>query len=675
MTSKLSFYNMVKEEFKHHVVSMFVVIVYFLGKLLFYHFDLQQIMSSSGEMSYIVNRINDTAAPALRQVIPLMFIAAFLAAEYFSYLHSRKKSDFYMSLPISRSEKFVMGIVVSGGIFMIPFLLEKCLETMMVYSTGLFSAEYVSLMGLNIICTILCVAASWLTMTLAMIVTGHLVIALAAFGMMCSYVPFFLKELIPIYQQTFFTTYARCKMSDGWEYFSPISLAGGVVEKHTNYFIAIIIFIVVMTLISFMLYQRRPAEAAGKAMAFERANSIIKFMIVTPLSLYCGYFISCLAVGSVTIWMIVGSVIGVILLHGIMESIYQFDIRGIIAKKIHLVVICMICIGFISIFKFDIFKYEEYMPDENDVEKVTISFWGDYVNMHASSYADKECEGVSDEYVKVVLALVNNLIHQNTFSESVESTKEIMNAETCDIAVSETWNEARGSIELQYELKNGRWVSRQYSVDLSREENITLLDLLFSAESFKDDYYELYQINSEDIIEIYVGNSYVQDRVLLSKEEQAELIETYKRELTELSYSQMNEYDKVAKLDLKYSGNTSDVYYIYDEFEETIAYLEAHGYEIASPLANYELVRLKLEQEKIDEKDGSYYVTEHIIQDGAFLAEIKNELLLAELYDGRVHNVKGGVYAFAELNINGTLQSAGVWIRPETMKKIENNIE
>lgn len=689
MTSKLSFYNMVKEEFKHHVVSVFVVVLYFLGKLLFYHFEIQRIINYSGnysgKMSYITNALNDSAVPSYSQMLPMIFIAAFLAAEYFSYLHSRKKSDFYMALPIGRVEKFAMGAIVSAGIFFVPFIIEKCFEVMFAFSTGYATLEYTKCLLANILCTVLAVVASWLTMALAMIMTGHLVIALIGFGALCSYVPFFLKELIPVYQELFFETFARSRVSEWWYYFSPVSLASGItaeyyewtISEHMDYLIALIVFIIVMGVTCVVLYKKRPAEAAGRAMAFEKINWSIRFAVVLPLALYFGYFLSCFAVGNTRIWLVAGTIIGAILFHGIMESIFSFDIRGMLAEKRQLAVAVLICMGFVALFWNDVFKFDEYVPDEEDVESVEITFWSDGINFSSQLYSNRETNGISGKYVKVVLALADNLVQQMEELSETELNEEaastVINMQTATYPAGD--ESSMGEIVLEYELKNGTWTSRRYEIDLEKQENVALLDLLFATEEFKDDFYELYEVESEEINEIYVGNSFKDERVILSAQEQAKFVEIYKKELTNISYSQMSEFDKWARLTFTYDEMGMEECYIYSGFEETIEYLFECGYEIKPPFSEYEIVSLTIEKEYVDKKTDSFYVSEHVIRDTELLESIKEELLLEEFYGGYVYGVNGAKYAVVDMRINGVLQSASVQIRPETLEKLNDAIE
>jgi hypothetical protein len=340
MTSRISFSKILKEELRHHLVSIFAVVLCFLGEVLFFYFDVKNLVARRGEeeLEYIREALSAAGEPVIEAMIPAMILGVLLAAAYFSYLHSRRKTDFYFSLPIKRGRRFVMGILSSLIIFIIPCLIAAGLEIAIGYTTGCASTAFLSKMLWRTFCKVLCFAAMWITMALAMIMTGNLTVAFLGLGVFCSYIPIFIRYLLPLYQEFFYETYVEpYRALDGaWYYFSPVSLATGmagryydwVLKEHLSYIVGILVFIVLSGLLAYWLYLKRPAEAAGRAMAFEKMNAPIRFAIVIPIALYFGFFLSELSgnYGS-KFWIVIGIIFGVVLLHGIVESIFNFDLR------------------------------------------------------------------------------------------------------------------------------------------------------------------------------------------------------------------------------------------------------------------------------------------------------------------------------------------------------------
>ena len=138
MTSRISFSKLWREEIKHQLVSIFVVILLFLIELLSFYFNVQNALRLNNDYTQV--RIENISSPDFEAFFPTMIMAVLLAASCFSYLYSRKKTDFYMSLPIKRNEQFLMGIMVSAVIFLIPCVITTIMEAGIVLTTGYMSS-------------------------------------------------------------------------------------------------------------------------------------------------------------------------------------------------------------------------------------------------------------------------------------------------------------------------------------------------------------------------------------------------------------------------------------------------------------------------------------------------------------------------------------------------------
>ena len=485
MTSKISFSKILKEEFRHHLVSMFVVVLCFLGEVLLFYFDVQDlVIRREDNLPYIKEALAAEGEPVIEAMIPAMVLGVILAVEYFSYLHSRRKTDFYFSLPVKRGHQFLMGILVCLGIFIIPCLAASGLEIAVGYATGYAGMAFLTNMLWRTFCKVLCFAAMWVTMALAMIMTGNQAVALLGLGAFCSYIPLLIRYLLPFYQGFFYETYLQPyrTLKGMWYYFSPVSLATGmsgryynwILKEHLSYMIGMIVFTAVIGALAYLLYLKRPAEAAGRAMAFEKVNMPIRFAIVIPLALYFGFFLSEMSRDNgAKIWLIIGIIVGVILLHGIVESIFNFDLRKMFAKKKQMLLTMGCCLGFVLVLQLNVNRFNAFIPEESEVERIVFSVNNDNVYFYDVDVENDDEAGVSGEHVGSVLKMVENAIELNN---NIDSYNE---------------NEALSCITVKYQMKNGRIKARQYnSFDTLDEENRKLLDSVIGTEEFKKDYYK-----------------------------------------------------------------------------------------------------------------------------------------------------------------------------------------
>lgn len=61
-------------------------------------------------------------------------------------------------------------------------------------------------------------------------------------------------------------------------------------ETQIKYMMILLLWIVGLYVLCRTLYNRRPAESAGRAMAFTKANTVIKVLLVIPSALYSELF-------------------------------------------------------------------------------------------------------------------------------------------------------------------------------------------------------------------------------------------------------------------------------------------------------------------------------------------------------------------------------------------------
>ena len=147
-----------------------------------------------------------------------------------------------------------------------------------------------------------------------------------------------------------------------------------------------IIIAIIVGLVAYLLYLRRPSETAGRAMAFEKVNSWIRVLLVVPLALYAGLFLNEITSIGSTAWLLFGVIFASCLLHGIIEAIFQFDIKALISKKKQLLFTILFCLAFVFVFWTDVFQFDNYVPNEKDIKTIKIDT---YLLDHNGKYFDE----------------------------------------------------------------------------------------------------------------------------------------------------------------------------------------------------------------------------------------------------------------------------------------------
>lgn len=628
MTCKVSFIKAILETMKHHLASIFTTIIIFFVQLLVFFLYVQNISTDSlqeitssyigpdlSKLSHWQNEILSLTRPSGIYVIPVMFIAILLAFDFFRYLHSKKQVDFYDSLPMRRKDWFVLRATSSFLVFLIPYVLCTLLEMLLLATFGFRSPIFFINLLWNFLCMILIFIITWLTASLAMIMTGHLVVACFGLGVFCGYAPVILRYLYPAYASEFFKTY----VTDGnlfnfLEYVSPIGVAikllnsnylGWTAKNHSTDFIILIILIILMSILTYVLFIKRPSESAGRAMAFEKCNPCIRILLVIPMTLYLGLYLSQVTSVAPKLWMLGGFLIGTILLHGIIESIFQFDVRKFGTHKKQMAFCMLIILGFTSIFWFDFFHYNQYLPEKDEVKSIQIELYGD------DSY-NENADGIHGESIKDALLLAESIIEQNNVVENG----------------TEDYTEG---IEFQYHLKNGTIKYRQYS--MNPDLYADLLDKIYATEDYKDDICALYQKNEWNQISYIEWNDNISEFALyLTEAELEQLFETYMSEYTPLTYTQVREETPLGQFRIYYGDLDYYNYscYVYPKFTQTISLLEDalknsesgkdYGSIMDSPIKKYPATQIEI----------YYPKSPKTISNLAVLDSLKEHLLLTD---------------------------------------------
>lgn len=666
MTSRVSFHKLVTETLKRHIAAVLITVLAFFMHIISFFLNVQNILNreyvqdiasssfypSPKTSDYVIRELTSLSSPNLATTIMVMLIGVYLAFDFFRYMHSKKETDFYESMPIRRQKRFLTLLTASIGLFLVLAILTVGIEFAIVYSVGYGSKLMLQGMLWNLLCMTGAFLVCWVTTVLAMVMTGHSIIAFLGVGVFSCYIPLIIGNLIPVYAATFLKTYVYEELNPLYYYFSPITLAYKAthnyslwnIDEHWTYLLGCFIFSIIVGILAYLLFLRRPSETAGRAMAFEKINSLIRILIVIPLALYAGLFLNEITSVGSTAWLIFGVIFAAGLIHGIMESIFQFDIKALISKKRQLLFTVLFCLAFVFVFLTDLFQFDKYVPDAEDVKSVKI----DTYLFDQNGNPDEWKNGLSGEYVDDALAAINDI------RECMEPSDSEDYVYTNDFKVT-------------YELKNG--VKRQRNYPYYGNEFPESLDKLSVTEEFKDDFCILYHLDKVDITSLSVFNGVETFRLKLTDEQLKEFSEIYRKEYTELTFSESLSKEALYKLIVSYplegeDYNISAEYKIYSDFAETLAFLEKQNVVSFADTQNIKLENLDIYSDKYG-KEGHLYIS-----DDVQLNELKQYMLLGEfMYHGYEYS-EDYVYCNLRYVLNGSTRYTDVYIKSSDISKV-----
>ena len=640
MTSRVSFVK------KYHLTSMLVLCLAFTIHFIAMFMGVENILDRASYPfeEYTIRQLVGIYSPQITNGLFALIAGAYMAFDYFKYLHSRKETDFYDSLPVTRTKRFFSNFICGFSTYVVLLFVTLGAELIVGKVLGIESHLILTNSVWNFICMVGIYLISWVTAALAMIMTGHPLIAILGYGAFSVYVPVLLYNLIPTFSSIYFETYTNLPVYSKFNYLnifnylSPASLMYKVTHYYSNFWtfsdhripiLGMIIYIVAVGYLAYRLFKKRAAESAGRAMAFEKFNSIIRILIVVPVALYLGVFLKSMSSNESDMWLLFGIIFSAAICHGIIQGIFESDIKAAFTKKKQFILTILICFVFISIFKFDLFKFDEYIPEVDKVVRINIE-----TNIFSNNLNYEYSDGITGEDLELALLAADEIIHSEQGVENI-------------------------SLQFEYQLKNGIIISRNYLVPLDNVPKS--LDALVTKEDFKDDYCMFYKKDLED----FSSFSYTMDHenyIPITGNDLRELAHVYVEEFTEMTFTDLYKepvvyrffayYDNEIDTEIAVTSSSPAYYYhveeyqevfnfdVYASFDKTIEVLNRLGYKSFADNDELELLSLEV-YSNTENFDGK------IITDINLLSKLKQHAFMSEY--NRFYNDSELVYGWANV--------------------------
>lgn len=541
----------------------------------------------------------------------------------FLYLYSRKKTDFYHSLPMKRSELFAEKAVMGLIYYLVPYIVIEFLTVCVGSARGLFSLELMG-MAVKMLCLHLLVYLMiYFSVVLVLCITGNMLMGILTLGGMYLY-GIALELVLAACGLTFLDTFIDKRygimaflLNDA----SPAAFAFSLADAYSagyaaKYLVALVILIVVLAVLSWIAYEKRPSEAAGRSMVYRWVAVLVKFMVVIPTGLAVGWIFYPQADGGTKlIWWVFGLILGTVLSHGMIEIIYHMSFQKFFAKKMQLVLAGVLVFGCAMIYQKDLLRFDSYLPKQQELASVSLSngFDMDYYS-HTERSADGNFYALTDNY--------NWYDPSNalTGAEGIgDETYKALENIVKDSPNVDTEQKRSAFISVKYTLKSGQVVCRGYWADVQNLKS--LMKGLYAEEDLKEKKYEFLDLDEKYLTRIGMtdasGMGY--DIFQNDSRQKQELLDALKKDIESASAEEMVE-ETTIRLDFNYvlpvrndvnslvpGQNKEEVTYadwnlgVPPSFKNTLAILEKTGY----PLTIEELDINKISLTYYEEDDAS----------------------------------------------------------------------
>lgn len=558
MTCRNSFYHSLLENLKRRLWLPAVIMLYF-----FLSYPISSALSLStvnimGDQT-VYGTLQETFMSAVtRAPLPMCALFAIMCAmQGFSYLHKKNRVDMYHSVPVSKCRQYTVVCLNGLLIYLVPYVLNLLLTYLIGAAYGAATLESV-LIGMRAFgYSMLLYLMVYFTAVIAMMLTGNGVIAFILSWILLLYEPM-MQSLKEVLETAYFHTYV-----EGGEYHfvTPIAMYleavifPEVLEGNSVIALSTLLtdiakmsaYVIIACLLGYLFYKKRPSESCAKALAFSKSKPLFKFLLVIPFGVLMGAAFYGIANEKLP-FALLGITLGVAIAHCVLEVVYEFDIWSIINHKLQLLILFGVTCVCYSIFQFDLFGYDRYIPAESSVKSA-------YIEMvdvdRLTDFYDEEWD-----YQSKAEHLENNM-----YLTDIQTVQEIAAASWQNDSDTEIEREIFCTIA--YRMKDGRMVKRSYFVDY--DECKEQLAAVYESAEYKNGAYE-YCEETEDVragnIRYQIGGM---DEIEITSVSWERIMELYQEEMKHLTLKETVSENPVGVLYIEYevSGGIGEKTYSY----------------------------------------------------------------------------------------------------------------
>ena len=492
------------------------------------------IFVAEKQVETLAGRLTEEANQVLlgnATLIPLIVgVAALLCAfSMFRWTYSRRQTDFYQALPVSRGKRFLasylggflimlicyaaglLGALLTAAVFQVQDLM---LVQAVLVNAG-YLLQFLLIYTVTIIAILLCgnlavgvMSAAWI-LGVGPVLYG-LIYALKTASFDTLYDPAgkedLLQYLSPVKYLVEYTYYPNMlgRQSD----LSPGAFARlyGETAPHTVNILLLSAALTVLTFgIAFWLFRKRASEGAGNALAFPKVAMPIRILTTVAAAVYLSLF--GFSMESLP-WIIFLALAGALIVHGLMEGIFHLDVKAVLAHKLELLICMLLSVGLACIFWFDLPGINSWLPKQQEVASVSIYAPGytqdstEAVSQAESYYGrygteDYDPEGVYEAryYQTNSLAPRMALTEPAAVEAALKLGEEGVRQNNQNSRGERLDYDSREYVRVIYRMKDGRVNDRDFYV--SKDTLRELIPELFAMEEYKEAAYPILTVPEE----------------------------------------------------------------------------------------------------------------------------------------------------------------------------------
>ena len=551
----------------------------------------------------------------------IIIAAIVMGCSYFSYMHSKKRVDFYHSLPLSRARIFLSNFFAGNISFLVAYIINYILAVIVIASMGFSSGfDFVEMfkgITLNIIFFNIIFAIT----IFAGIITGTKITHALMTFVILEYIQFFFI-LINEYLSYFFKTF----YSDAIFNQKVILSLSPVTSYFTNLDKTMILFQVTSLMIilgaDIYFFTIRPSETCGKSVFDKKLKNFIRYAMLTICTMAGGLIFY--DVGRNRVWLIFGLFFSSTVSYFIIESILNFNMGSIWNNKLKFIKFVILFSILFSIFDMDLMNYDKRIPKINDIESIFIN------PMNFDMTVDNQRS--NEKFEKIRIADRKSL--ESLLKIAYMSTNNPINEYKSDT------KENYFKLAMKFNLNNGKTLTRKYAY-VKKEDALPIFANIFDTNEFKYKYYPIFELKEKDILKtkieyfnILKGNQdEVEIKEIRSKDVNKAILKSVQKDVLNIKAKNLNMSEPIAVISF-YKNQDNYIQMdvpIYKEYSNTIEiinrYFDFNDFKVNLEMVDY-IEKYDYTEKYIDKNSNMVIIK----QKSEMKAILENYLLNYNLY-------------------------------------------
>lgn len=516
--------------------------------------------------------------------VSMILLGILMGAGAFPYLHAEAQTDLYLSLPFSRSQLFVVGYLNNFLIFAVPAVLCKLLFFRISLSMGYCKYEdsassvwagcLVLVLGFLFVMSLSMLAALWARGSvyvgglLALFVLGPGAGLMLAEKMLEMFASSFYRWETLEQLKGYLPPAGLLKNAAGIEEY--VDGAGWAMEGHLSYLLYLAAAVVFLFLVNLIFFRIRPAEPKSGAFTFPIAKWFVRYSCVMLAVLWLVDFFQIFSFG-IFLWapVIAGVLIGVPLVHGLVNILIARDAKKFLSCKWHLLAETVLM--FILLIGFSLWgKWERTIPEKENISSMAVAL---------------------------------TALKSGDDSEQILQNMHLTGGEMKTAYDWVNGNEEEGlegyEVLVKYEETGGKQRYCRYNLPWYALDGF---EEIFAGEAYKEGTYQGLRLDSMKYYEIRWTNGIESYTLDLKEQERQELWEAYREDLERLSFSDIRQQTPIGRITFTSTKKQGDVTAeIYPGYRQTCLSLGRYGIAAQKELKDYEITKIVVDKYMLTE--------------------------------------------------------------------------